>query len=568
MNAPHLSPDALDISVSRSDLLWDQGLSEPDPAHFAISVDTLLSVAAAEAPDDTALWWRGSELSFADVDKTVDVCSAQLIARFNGTYERGLNGARIGLHVKKDPVNVALFFAILRAGGIVVPLNPALKVDQFEHIAADCDMLASFMPQTLVDQLGDQGKQLPTEWLPISGPTLADAIPSVGSPKMDIEWCRAPAKADTTAILFYTSGSTGRAKGVMVSHQNNVLGAASVAHYLQLTQRDRVLTLLPLSFDYGFNQIVSAWLAGGAVVLHDFFMASDVPKIVQKAGVTGIAGVPPLWHMVLDATWDEGTSTSIRYVTNSGGKLSVDIQDKMRAAFPDADIFSMYGLTEAFRSTFMPPSKLSNKPGSIGVPIPFAKIAVARPDGTPADADEPGELVHAGPLVAQGYWNNPARTAERFRAVPQALRQTLNAKADDVCVFSGDQVEVDVDGDLHFVGRLDDLIKVLGNRLSPQEIEDVVRGVVGVEDVAAFGLDDARMGAKIVVVVYSTWAPDELSDLEMHLRSACKVHLPSYAQPSAVLFHGALPKNPNGKIDRPTLKRWAQDNLERGTNHG
>ncbi|MEO0410297.1 MAG: AMP-binding protein [Pseudomonadota bacterium] len=549
--ATHLS-DAMELPAGP--LSWGPGDPEPDPARFSFTIDVIVRLATARAPGAPALWWRGDTISFANFDAAIDQCAAGLIEMFSKDAKASLDGQRIGVYVKKEPANIVLLFAVLRAGGIVVPLNPALKPEQHAYIAGNCDMTAAFMPQNQIDLLKSAHRVDALRWLGMAGADLQSAIETVDAGawrNQCIECDRSPAEP---AILFYTSGSTGHPKGVMVTHHANVLGAASVAHYLGISACDRVLTLLPLSFDYGFNQLVSTWAAGGCAVLHDFFLAADVPKVCERAGVTGIAAVPPLWHMLLGAGWNQAAIATLRFVTNSGGKLTPDIQGIMRAAFPQADIFAMYGLTEAFRSTYMPPDRLSEKPMSIGRAIPFARVAVAGPDGQVAVPGQAGELVHAGPLVAAGYWNDPDRTAYRFRPVPEGLRSALGAKEGDMCVFSGDQVFRDEDGDFHFVGRLDEMIKVLGNRLSPQEIEDVVLLAPGVDAAAAFGLEDAQVGAKILVVVQKGASAEDDAALDMAIRKTCRDHLPGYAQISHLLVLSALPRNPNGKIDRPRLK--------------
>lgn len=536
-------------------LSWAAGEPEPDPSRFAFSIDTIVRLAAERAPHAAALWWRGISVCFADFDAAIEQCAAGLVQHFSLDGQAGLDGQRVGVFVKKDPANIVLVFAVLRAGGIVVPLNPALKAEQHAYIAANCAMTVAFVPENQVQLL--QSFPGAVRWLTIAGSNLADAAETVGAGGQACEPVHCIRSPSDTAILFYTSGSTGHPKGVMITHHANVLGAASVAHYLSLKPSDRILALLPLSFDYGFNQLVSTWLAGASVVLHDFFLASDVPKLVERAGVTGIAAVPPLWHMVLGARWSDAAAATLRYVTNSGGKLTPDIQDTMRRTFPHADIFAMYGLTEAFRSTYMLPDRLQEKPSSMGRPIPFAKVAVAAADDRAAAVGEAGELVHAGPLVAAGYWNDPERTARRFRTVPAGLRDELHAKAGDICVFSGDQVVRDADGDFHFVGRLDEMMKVLGNRLSPQEIEDVVMSVPGVDAAAAFGIEDERVGARILVVVQKGTNILDVADLETSIAKACREHLPSYAQISHLFLKQDLPRNPNGKIDRPRVKAEA-----------
>ena len=347
---------------------------------------------------------------------------------------------------------------------------------------------------------------------------------------------------DQLASILYTSGSTGLPKGVMLSHANMWLGAISVAHYLKLSADDRVLAVLPLSFDYGQNQLFSTWAAGGSVVPLDYLTARDVVRAIERHRISTLAGVPPLWIQLTEAAWPEAAASSIRRITNSGGALSRKLVSDLAALFPNADIYPMYGLTEAFRSTFLQPALVATNPTSMGTAIPFAEILVVRPDSGLTEADEPGELVHCGPLVAQGYWRDAKRTALRFRAAPSA--STYGGMA----VWSGDTVRRDGQGLLHFVGRDDEMIKVSGNRISPSEIEEAAYASGVVAEAAAFGVPDARLGQAIVL--FARGAGDGEARLAAHFKS----ELPSFMIPQQVIWRDELPQNANGKLDRAALK--------------
>jgi acyl-CoA synthetase (AMP-forming)/AMP-acid ligase II len=328
----------------------------------------------------------------------------------------------------------------------------------------------------------------------------------------------------------------------MLSHANLWLGAISVAAYLDLKPQDRVLGVLPLSFDYGQNQLFSTWAAGARYAPLDYLTARDVVKAVDRVGATTFAGVPPLWVQLLETNWPDTTASSLIRLTNSGGALTAPLIAGLQDRFPQARIYPMYGLTEAFRSTYLPPELVAEHPDSIGRAIPFAEVLVVRPDGSPADIDEPGELVHAGPLVAHGYWNDPERTAQRFSPAPEWAAST------GMAVWSGDTVTADAAGLLRFVGRDDEMIKSAGNRISPTEIEDaVVAGGETVEAVA-IGVPDPRLGQAIVVVARGDGARED--DLRARLRR----ELPSFQQPQRYVWRVELPRNANGKLDRATLK--------------
>jgi acyl-CoA ligase (AMP-forming) (exosortase A-associated) len=325
-----------------------------------------------------------------------------------------------------------------------------------------------------------------------------------------------------------------------------VAGAHSVASYLELAPEDRVLSVLPLSFDYGLSQLTTAFLAGATVVLMNYLFPRDIVKAVQEERITGLAAVPPLWIQLAALPWPDGCA--LRYLTNSGGAMPRATVDALRRVLPGAQLFLMYGLTEAFRSTYLPPSELARRPDSIGRAIPNAQVMVVRPDGTPCAPNEPGELVHRGALVSLGYWNDPAKTAERFRPAPghdPALPLT------EMAVWSGDTVRMDEEGYLYFIGRSDDMIKVSGYRVSPTEVEEAVHATGLALEAAAFGVPHPVLGQAIVLLAVPG-AGVSGADL---LRQ-CQRRLPAWMVPAHVALHeGQLPRNPNGKIDRNLLRQ-------------
>jgi acyl-CoA synthetase (AMP-forming)/AMP-acid ligase II len=317
------------------------------------------------------------------------------------------------------------------------------------------------------------------------------------------------------------------------------LGAVSVAHYLGLDASDVTLAVLPLSFDYGQNQLLSTWHAGGSVVPLDYLTARDVIKACGRYGVTTLAAVPPLWIQLVEQDWPGDAVASMRRLTNSGGALTVELVRKLRSIFVDTKLFPMYGLTEAFRSTYLDPALVDSHPTSMGKAIPFAEILVVE-DGDVTAPGEEGELVHCGPLVAHGYWNDPVRTAERFRPAPAASEYGGTA------VWSGDRVRRDAEGLLYFAGRRDAMIKSAGNRISPQEIEEAALATGLVAEAVALGVPDPQLGQAVHLVVRGA-GDDE------GLRAALKRELPNFMQPQVIRWVEHMPLNPNGKIDRVAL---------------
>jgi acyl-CoA synthetase (AMP-forming)/AMP-acid ligase II len=283
-------------------------------------------------------------------------------------------------------------------------------------------------------------------------------------------------------------------------------------------------------------------------VLINYLMLRDIIEAVEQEAITGLAAVPPLWIQLSQLSWP--LSTPLRYITNSGGVMQPGTVDKLRAQLPRTQIFLMYGLTEAFRSTYLPPEQLATRPDSIGKAIPNAEVLVLRPDGSVCDDEEPGELVHRGALVALGYWNDAARTAERFKPLPPRADGLV---LPELAVWSGDTVRRDADGYLYFVGRNDEMIKTSGYRVSPAEIEEVAYASGLVAEAAALGVPHPLLGAAIALLV--TAAPGVELGREA-LLSACRQRLPAYMMPLWVDIRSeALPRNPNGKIDRALLAR-------------
>jgi acyl-CoA ligase (AMP-forming) (exosortase A-associated) len=446
-------------------------------------------------------------------------------------------GARVASWAAKGELTCLLPLAAARAGLVHVPINPLLKRAQAAHILADSGArLLIATPARLAT--------LEAEDLPEGCPALGEGDALAAAESAQRALGPSDADPDTLAAILYTSGSTGRPKGVMLGHANLWLGAVSVAHYLALAEDDVTLAVLPLSFDYGQNQLFSTWLAGGCVVPLDFLFPKDVVKACASHGVTTLAAVPPLWVQLTEIDWSDAARAPLRRLTNSGGALTVDLVRSLRALFPHARLFPMYGLTEAFRSTYLDPALVDTHPTSMGKAIPFAEILVIDDAGALAADGAEGELVHCGPLVAQGYWYDPARTAERFRPAPAC--STYGGTA----VWSGDRVRRDSEGLLYFAGRRDAMIKSAGNRISPQEIEEAALATGLVAEAVALGLPDARLGQAVHLVVRAAGDDAARADLPARLQR----ELPNFMQPQQVHWRAVLPLNPNGKIDRTALQ--------------
>ncbi len=494
----------------------------PSPDPVPRPIDHVICFGKARDP---ALIFKDRTLDYAALEDAVGRLARLL-------HAHGFQpGDRVATWLPKTLTACLMPLAAARAGLVHVPINPALRRAQVIHILEDSGARllvtararAAMLDGHEVAVLDEKQAETAIESGPGQPPSACDP--------------------GTLAAILYTSGSTGKPKGVMLSHANLWLGAISVADYLKIEVNDHVLGVLPLSFDYGQNQLFSTWAAGGAVIPLDYLTARDVIRAVERHDITTIAGVPPLWIQLTEAAWPDAVAARIRRITNSGGALTRPLVKGLAALFPAADIYPMYGLTEAFRSTYLDPALVASHPTSMGKAIPFAEILVVRPDGSVTSDDEPGELVHCGPLVAQGYWQDAERTERRFKPAPAA--SVFGGGA----VWSGDTVRRDASGLLHFVGRDDEMIKVAGNRISPTEIEEVAQASGAVAEAVAFGVPDERLGQAILLVARGL-GDDPQARLEAHL----KAELPAFMQPRQVIWRDTLPRNANGKLDRAALK--------------
>jgi acyl-CoA ligase (AMP-forming) (exosortase A-associated) len=470
---------------------------------------------------------------------------------------------RVAVYLEKRFETIAALFGTSAAGGVMVPVNPILKAEQVGHILGDCNARVlvtsaqrlATLKATLLLHCQDLRHIVLTD--DAASTSTGQTTPSVTVHRWS-DLMGAPARAghrcidaDLAAIL-YTSGSTGRPKGVMLSHRNMVAGARSVATYLENNSEDTLLAALPLSFDAGLSQLTTAFHASARVVLLNYLMPRDVLNAVVRERVTGLTAVAPLWIQLARLDWPTSVAEHLRYFANTGGHMPLDTLTRLREHLPQTRPFLMYGLTEAFRATYLPPEQVDLRPGSIGKAIPNAEVLVLREDGSHCNPHEPGELVQRGALVALGYWNNPGATAERFKPLPTSLQAcSAGVSAPEIAVYSGDTVKIDEEGYLYFIGRRDDMIKTSGYRVSPTEIEDVLYAQPSVSECIAFGTPHPVTGQEICVIVSAAhgYALDGAG-----LIATCRKHMPAYMVPARIeIVSQPLPRNPNGKIDRQAL---------------
>jgi acyl-CoA ligase (AMP-forming) (exosortase A-associated) len=504
----------------------------------AYLLDQLISHSAARASESAALADGQATLSYAALDAAVDACA-------DGLLHLGLQrGERIAIYLDKRFETVIAMFGAARAGAVFVPVNPLLKAAQVEHILRDCNVRVLMTSPERHALLLDALPRCPDlRHIVVSGAASGGAIPWSEMIQAPAQMRHQPIDSDLAAI-FYTSGSTGRPKGVMLSHRNLVTGAASVASYLGNHADDSLIAALPLSFDAGFSQLTTAFHSGARVVLHNYLLPQDLLAAMAKEKITGLTAVPPLYMQLVQQRWPQGLDEHLRYFANTGGRMPLATLQKLRDTLPRSKPYLMYGLTEAFRSTYLPPEEVDIRPDSIGKAIPNAEVLVLRPDGSECAAEEPGELVHRGALVSLGYWNNLAATSQRFKPMPHHAGQVM----EEVAVYSGDTVRRDAEGFLYFIGRRDEMIKTSGYRVSPSEIEETVHATGLVSECCAYGVEHETLGQVIHLAVVAA----EGMTIEA-LIQACRQRLPGYMVPTHIEIMNVLPRNANGKLDRLAL---------------
>lgn len=504
-----------------------------------------------------ALFYKQTRLDYTQLWQAV-------VNTANGFCHCGIGvQERIAVYLPKQFETVISFFAAAKAGAVFVPVNPGLKAEQVEHILRDCNarifVTSASRLRVLIPML--------SRCSDLHQVVCIDTCPeedrqSLAAARITVtEWRHLNHSGiphhrviDTQMVsILYTSGSTGKPKGVVLSHRNMVAGAISVSSYLENTANDILLAVLPFSFDYGFSQLSTAFHVGASVVLMDYLVPRDVIKAVASNQVTGLAAVPPLWIQLAPLEWPAAAQKSLRYFTNSGGAMPVTTLTQLRQQLPHSKPFLMYGLTEAFRSTYLPPDQIDQRPDSMGKAIPNADVMVVREDGSPCVADEPGELVHKGALVAMGYWNDPLKTAERFKPAPSPMPEL---PLTEIAVWSGDTVRMDSEGYLYFIGRRDEMIKTSGYRVSPTEVEEVLYQTGLVREVVAMGVPHPTLGQAIVVMAT---AKEGQTLHKEELVLACRQHLPLYMVPAEIFIRDSLPRNQNGKLDRKHLSSECQD---------
>jgi amino acid adenylation domain-containing protein len=487
------------------------------------NIALLLWGTAERAGNRCAIAERNAQVTYEDLRARAGRIAATL--RAGGV----MPGDRVAIFLERGADAAAAFFGSAACGAVTINVNETLRPRQVEHILSHSGSVAFISTAEL---LGRQPR-------PISTTATAYDVSEISGEEEFVPVSRV---GSDFAQIIYTSGSTGLPKGVILTHSNLWSGVRSVSSYVRIDADDRIASLLPFSFDYGFNQLLCAVGAGARLVVERSPLPQQIVATLREQAVTVLPCVPPLWLQLLGTSTFRTTAiASVRAMTNTGGRIPTDGVRQLRAAQPQAELFLMYGLTEAFRATFLPPELVDAHPDSIGRAIPGTEIFVLRDDLTACMPGEVGELVQRGSTVAAGYWNDTETTARVFR--PNPLRPN-GAPDSERVVFSGDLVRRDADGLLYYVGRRDRLIKSLGFRVSPDEIADVIYASGHVVEAMVGTEPDEKRGDLIVAYVVLT--PEGTVE---GVRRFCRAELPPYLHPGRIEARSDLPRTSSGKFD-------------------
>jgi amino acid adenylation domain-containing protein len=522
-------------SADQRAIVSERGAAVPIQASgIAGTAAHMLLTTAMAAPEQIAIIDGERALKYGEL-------AAQALAIAEGLARAGVEpNDRVAVMLQRGGDAAAAFFGVLASGAVNVTVNEALRPRQIEHILRHSQARV-LLTSTAVRSRLSRPLQTSARMLDVRGIRTGEGG---GEPVARLD--------SDVAQIIYTSGSTGLPKGVTITHRNLWSGTSSVVQYLSIRHEDRVASLLPFSFDYGLNQLLCCAATGATLVVERSPVPHRIVRTLRLMDATVLPAVPPLWLQLLAVpSFSSDPLLKLRVMTNTGGRLPATAVRRLRDCHPSADLILMYGLTEAFRSTYLSASNVDDKPTSIGRAIPGAEVLVIDEQGQRCKVGQTGQLVHRGPTVALGYWDNAEATAQVFR--PSPVRPPGTPDAERV-VYSGDLVYQDDDGDLFFVSREDQLIKTLGYRVSPDEVSDVLYSSGEVVEAVVTSEADEERGACIVAHVVLA-QHGELA----RLQTFCKRELPGYMQPSRFRILSALHRTPSGKFDRDATARHNDD---------
>lgn len=520
-----------------------------------MQVEQFLEHSAAIHPDKTALVCGSRRFSYRDLDQQSNRLARNLLAQGLERWDR------VAVCLENSPETVISLFAILKAGGIFVLINPATKTEKLDFILDDCRATGLIALAGRWDPAALTGARPHLRWLWNAGP----AAPGPWNPALRVvplaevlegaaQSASPPPKRNIDvdlAALIYTSGTTGRPKGVMVTHRNMVAAATSTIAYLENSAADVILNVLPLSFSYGLYQVLTAFQTGATVVLEkSFAYPHAVLQTMSRERVTGFPLVPTIAATLLQLDLAAYSFPALRYLTNAAAALPTDHIHRLRGAFPGAKFFSMYGQTECKRISYLPPEQLDIRPDSVGRGMPNEEVYLVDEQGRRLPWGSTGELVVRGSHVMAGYWERPEESASALRPGRWPGESVL---------YTGDLFRTDSEGYLYFVSRKDDIIKTRGEKVSPKEVEDVLHALSGVVEAAVTGVPDPLLGQAIHAFVRLR-AHANLTETDI-LRH-CAAHLENFMVPKRISFVEELPKTGTGKLSRRLLASSAAETAQ------
>ncbi|UCG88540.1 MAG: AMP-binding protein [Gemmatimonadota bacterium] len=504
-------------------------------------VHELLRRSSADSPHKEAVVCGTTRLPFSAVSEAATSIASFLTSRGIG------RGERVGIFTTKSVEEIFAIYGVLGSGAAFVHLNPQYRDTHLRHVITDCGIKTLFVDSARARMLGSafDGESPLDLVISLSGgappdPTVATDVTQLRdilrSPRR-LGDRPAEVQEDDVASIIYTSGSTGMPKGILVTHEIFYDSTVASAEVLNNTREDRIISITPFSFDGALSQLFTAMYVGGTLVQQRSNFAKDIVDTLLDEKITGCHAVPSLWGILLQerSPFPRHSYPYLRYVSIIGEVLPARHLARLREILGATDFYLMYGTTEAFRSTYLPPPDLDRKPGSVGIPFPGVSVAVLDDNGDPCPAGEIGMIVHRGAFVSPGYWKDPERTGRTFV---------------DGSVHTGDRGWLDDEGYLYYAGRCDSMIKVQGFRLSPEEVEVCIHDMESVAEVAVIGVPAKEIGTivKALIVLHPS-AQTSDKDVINH----CRTQLPHYMIPSVVEFLPALPKTSGNKLNRAAL---------------